>query len=258
MGKITVIVTTKNEEHNIRECLETATWADEIIVCDSGSTDRTCEIAAEHTANVVQHEYINPATQKNWIIPQAGGEWVMILDADERITPGLRSAIKKAVESGDCDGYRVHRRSYFLGKFIRHCGWNRDWPLRLFRRDKGHYNQVEVHESIILDGRVGQLDGDLLHYTDRDLRNYFEKFDRYSSWAAADMFRRGVCARWWHLLLKPPVKFFKMYVLKLGFLDGFHGLLLCGLSAMSIFARYAKLWEMNRRGATGKLPSGRR
>ncbi len=257
-GTVSVVVTTKNEEHNIRDCLASAAWADEIIVCDSGSADRTCKIAAEFTPNVVQHEYINPAKQKNWIFPQASCEWVFSLDADERITPELRGAIQKIVAAaGPHDGYRVRRKTWFLGRPIRHCGWGRDYPLRLFRRDRGRCPPREVHEAIVVDGSIGQIEAPLEHHTDRDLRSYFEKFDRYSTWAAADLFRRGVRARWWHLLLKPPLKFLTLYVLKLGFLDGFHGLLLSGLTAMGTFARYAKLWEMNRKGSIGELPTGR-
>ena len=256
-GKLTIIVPTKNEEHNVRECLESATWADELIVCDSFSTDRTCEIARGYTPNVVQHEYVHSAAQKNWIIPQAAGEWVMILDADERITPALRDAARNAIRDGDRDGWRIARQTYFLGKRIRHCGWDRDYPLRLFRRDAGRYQDRAVHSTVVVDGKVGRLTEHLEHYTDPNLKNYFEKFDRYSTLAAADLFRRGVRARWWHLLLKPPAKFTKMYLLRLGVLDGFHGLLLCGLAGMSTFARYAKLWEMNRRGDVGELPAGR-
>jgi len=122
--------------------------------------------------------------------------------------------------------------THFLGKLIRHCGWGQDYPLRLFRRQY-RYQDRPVHSTVAIDGKVGQIEEHLEHYTDRDLRNYFEKLDRYTTLAAAERFRRGRTARWWHLLFKPPVKFLKMYLLKLGFLDGFHGFLLCGLSAMS-------------------------
>ncbi len=257
-GKLTVIVPTKNEEHNIRECLESATWADEIIVCDSYSTDRTPDIALEYTPNVVQHEYVHSAAQKNWIIPQAATEWVMILDADERISPELRRAIRDAITRGDEYGaFRIARQTCFLGKTIRHCGWGRDYPTRLFQRDGGRYMDREVHADFVVDGKVGRIDAPLHHYTDRDLKSWFEKLGRYSSLSAADMFRRGKRSGWLKLTVKPPAKFFKMYVLKLGFLDGFHGFLLSGLSAIATYARYAKLWEMDRRGSTGELPSGR-
>jgi rfaE bifunctional protein nucleotidyltransferase chain/domain len=259
-GKLSIIVLTKNEERNVRECLETATWADELIVCDSFSTDRTPEIALEYTPNVVQHEYVHYGAQQNWIIPQASGEWVMILDADERLSPELQAAIKQAITRGDeYDAFRVLRRTYFLGKIIDHCGWGRDYTNRLFRRDKGRYADKQVHANVEIDGgRIGTIDDYLIHYTDRDLKNYFEKFDRYSSLRAADMFRRGERFRLWKLLLKPPARFVRMYLLKLGFLDGLHGLLLCVLSSMNSVARYAKLWEMERRGSVGELPHGRR
>jgi rfaE bifunctional protein nucleotidyltransferase chain/domain len=259
-GKLSIIVLTKNEEANVRACLESAAWADELIVCDSYSTDRTAEIAREYTPNVVQHEYVHYGAQQNWIIPQASSEWVMILDADEVISPELQRAIRDTMRLGDqCDGFRVVRRTYFLGRVIDHCGWGMDYTNRLFRRDKGRYQDKQVHANVEIEGgRIGTIDEPLIHYTDRDLRNYFEKFDRYSSMRAADMFRKGERFRIWKLLLKPPARFFRMYVLKLGFLDGFHGLLLCGLSSMTMFARYAKLWEMERRGGVGQLPSGRR
>jgi len=257
-GKLTVIVLTKNEEHNIRECLETATWADELIVCDSYSQDRTPEIARTYTPNVVQHEYTHYAAQQNRIIPQASSEWVLVLDADERIPPALRDAVQAAIRQGDrYDGFRILRRTYFLGKLIRHCGWGRDFTNRLFKRDRGRYRDQEVHADVDVDGPLGTIREHFIHYTDRDLRNYFEKFRRYSSLSAADLFRRGTRARWWHLAFKPPARFLKMYLFKLGVLDGFHGFLLCALSAMTVFARYAKLWEMNRRGSVGELPSGR-
>jgi len=191
-GKLTVIIPAKNEEHNIRECIETAAWADEVIVCDSFSTDRTCEIAAGCAASVVQHEYVHSAAQKNWIIPQASCEWVMILDADERITPELRAAVESAINSGKHDGYRVRRRTTFLARPIHHCGWERDYPLRLFRRDRGRYEDRAVHAAVIVDGEVGRIHAPLTHHTDRNLKNYFEKLDRYSSLAAADLFNRGI------------------------------------------------------------------
>ncbi len=257
-GKLTVIVPTRNEEHNIRECLESAAWADEIIVCDSYSTDRTPYIALEYTPNVVQHEYVHYAAQQNWTIPQAATEWVMILDADERISPELRDAARDAIARGDeYDGFRIARQTCFLGKQIRYGGWGRDYTTRLFKRDKGRYMDQEVHADCVVDGRVGRIDAPYIHYTDRDLKNWFEKLGRYSSLSAADMFRRGKRSGWLKLMVKPPAKFFKMYVLKRGFLDGFHGFLLSGLSAIATYARYAKLWEMNRRGSTGELPSGR-
>jgi rfaE bifunctional protein nucleotidyltransferase chain/domain len=256
-GKLTVIVLTRNEEHNVRRCLESATWADEIIVCDAFSRDRTPEIAREYTPNVIQHEYPHYAAQQNWVIPQASGEWVLVLDADERITPELRDAVQAAIRDDRYDGYDVARKSWFLGYEINHCGWGRDYTHRLFRRDKGRYEDRQVHADCIIDGPTGRIDAYFEHHPDRDLRNWFEKFDRYSSLYAADLFRRGVRARLWHFVAKPAARFFKMYVMKGGFRDGFPGFVLCGLSAMTMFARYAKLWEMNRRGSVGELPAGR-
>jgi glycosyltransferase involved in cell wall biosynthesis len=255
MSKVGVVIITKNEEDNIRECLESAAWADEIFVCDAHSTDRTREIAREFTPHVLQHEYLSDAAQRNWVIPQVACEWVFVLDADERVTPELADVIRKTIDGGGLfDAYRVARKTWFLGKLIRHCGWNKDYPLRLFRRDKGRYEDRRVHGNVIIDGTIGRIHAPLEHHTDHTLAEYYEKSDRYASLAAADMFEAGKTARWWHLLCKPMLKFLDLYLLKLGVLDGLHGLVLCRLAAGSTFLRYAKLWEMNRRRSVGELP----
>lgn len=247
--KITVLVPCFNEEHNIRECLQSVAWADEIFVVDSGSTDRTRDIAAEFTSRLVVHEYVNSATQKNWAIPQASHPWVMVVDADERVTPELRDAILRMLENpGGMAAFRIQRRTVFFGRPIRHCGWERESLTRVFLRDKGRYEDLEVHADMIIDGAVGALDGILHHDTYQSMEAYLEKFGRYTTWSSNDLQKKGRRASWSNLALRPLFRFLKMFVLRRGFLEGKHGFVLCALAAMSVFMKYAKLWERTESG----------
>jgi glycosyltransferase involved in cell wall biosynthesis len=251
LDNLTVLITTFNEEANIRECLESASFAKKIFVVDSFSTDRTTEIAREYTDWVVTHEYVTPAIQKNWALPHVDTEWVFILDADERISPELARRIREVLAAPTHDGYDIRRRSYFFGRLINHCGWNRDRVLRLFRTKKGRYPDVHVHEAIQLDGTIARIDEPLYHHTYHSLEQYFGKFERYTTWAALDLSAKGGRASWWKLFFKPLARFLRQYVFQAGFLDGREGLVLCRLSAMSVFTKYAKLWELQRGKADG-------
>ena len=253
---ITVIVPTFNEEDNVRECLESVAWADDIFVVDSFSTDRTVEIARELTDHIVQHEYLSHAAQRNWAIPQPATDWVMLLDADERVTPELRARIQDILTNGtECQGFRIRRRTIFFGKLIEHCGWHRDYVVRLWRRGKAHYADREhPHTHAEIDGKVDTLREHLLHNTYRSFDDYLEKFGRYSTWSANDLYKRGRRASWVNLTLRPLWRFFRMYVLRHGFLDGKHGLILCALAAYSVLMKYAKLWDMYRHDALGETP----
>jgi glycosyltransferase involved in cell wall biosynthesis len=252
---LTVIVPTFNEEDNLRACLETVTWADDIFVVDSFSTDRTLDIAREFTDHIVQHEYVNSATQKNWAIPQCTTDWVMVVDADERVTPALRDRIQRVLEEGtDYDGFFVKRMTIFFGRLIRHCGWHRDYLVRLWRRGKGRYEDLHVHAEVLVDGPVGRIDEHFLHETYRSLDHYLEKFGRYTTWSAQDLYEAGRRATWVNLTLRPLWRFFRMFILRHGFLDGKHGLVLCTLAAYSVFMKYAKLWDLRRRDALAHAP----
>jgi glycosyltransferase involved in cell wall biosynthesis len=254
--KLTVIIPAFNEETNIAACMDSVAWADEVFVVDSFSTDKTPEIAAARGARLVQHEYVNSATQKNWAIPQATHSWVMIVDADERVTPELRDEILRELESPSADGYDIRRENYFMGKRVRFCGWQSDTCLRLFRRDKSRYQDRQVHADVIVDGAVGKLQGKLIHETFRSFDQYMKKFDRYTTWAAGDRAKRTQSVGFAHLGLRPAGRFLKQYVLKLGFLDGKTGLIICSLAAYSVFMKYAKLWEMRERESrNGKGPA---
>ena len=246
--KITVLIPAFNEEHNIRDCIESVAWADEILVVDSYSADRTLEIAREYTDRIIQHEYINSAAQKNWAIPQARHAWVMIVDADERVTPQLRDEILATLENpGAYAGFRMYRQNHFMGKPINYCGWQHDDVLRLFLRDKGRYQEREVHADVIVDGKVGALHNKLPHFTFRSFEQYMQKFDRYTDWAAHDRARTTSKVRWYHLTLRPLWRFFRQYILYRGFLDGTAGLIICSLAAYSVFMKYARLWTMQQK-----------
>ncbi len=245
--KLTVIIPTYNEEKNIEEAIKSVLWADEIMVVDSFSTDRTLEIASRYTSRILQHEYINSATQKNWAIPQATHEWVMILDADERVTPELRDEILQVLESPQYDGYYIGRRNFFLGYPLDHGGWSpkEDKNIRLFRKSVSRYEDKEVHADVIVStGRVGHLNNYLIHYSYRTLKQYFKKMERYTDWAAKDIVKAGKKPNVFNLLLRPIGDFVKFYILKQGYKDGMPGLIIALLSSYYVMVKYAKAWEI--------------
>lgn len=249
--KITAIVPAYNEEHNIRRCLESLQWVDEILVVDSYSTDRTVEIAREMGAKVLQHEYINSAKQKNWAIPRAENPWILVVDCDEVVTPELREEIEEVLSSpAGYGGFYIPRKNIFLGKEIKHCGWapQDDLNLRLFRKDSGRYEERWVHADVIISGglRVGRLKSPFTHNSYRSLKHYLAKAERYTDWAAAELLERGARVGASHIALRPMATFFKMYLFKMGFLDGFHGLLLSALSSYYVLLKYAKAWDLSR------------
>jgi glycosyltransferase involved in cell wall biosynthesis len=241
---LSVLVPTKNEEANIRACLESVRWADEVVVVDSGSTDGTLAVARSIADRVLEHEYVNSAAQKNWALPQLKHRWVLIVDADERVTPALKAEIERVSNAPDrADGYWICRSNHFLGKPIRSAGWQRDKVLRLFDRTKGAYEPLHVHAEVRISGTVGMLRERLEHDTYANLDRYFEKFDRYTKWSAADLKQRGIRASAARLLFRPWFRFIRMYVLEGGFREGRSGIVLCMLAAFSVFTKYARRWE---------------
>jgi glycosyltransferase involved in cell wall biosynthesis len=244
MGKVTAVVPTLNEAPHIADCLKSLRWADELIVVDSHSDDDTVKIAKGLADRVELHRFESFAKQKNWCVQRATHRWVLMIDADERVSPELRDEIKQVLSAPDRDGYWIRRKNHFLGKHIRGAGWGRDKVLRLFDREKGHYPERLVHEEVHLRGRSGVLKGQLLHYPYSDLGEYWEKFHRYVRLAAMELKRQGRRGGIAPLVLRPPARFMRMYFVQMGFLDGVHGLLLSGLSAFQVFAKYARLWEL--------------
>lgn len=242
---LSVLVPAKDEIANIRACLDSVRWADEVVVVDSGSTDGTLDVARAIADRVLEHEYVNSAAQKNWALPRLAHRWVLIVDADERVTPALRAEIEAVLaDPARKDGYWIRRANHFLGRPIDGAGWQRDRVLRLFDRTKGAYEPLHVHAEVRIEGgNVGMLRERLLHDTYRSLDRYFEKFARYTKWSAADLRARGVRASGGRLLFRPWLRFLRMYVLEGGFRYGRHGIVLCMLAAFSVFTKYARRWE---------------
>lgn len=247
--KLSVIIITQNEAANIRACLESVAWADEIIVVDSGSTDDTVTIAREFTQRVYEHDWPGFGVQKNRALGYAVHEWVFSIDADERVTPELRAAIEAVLhnEKNACAGYRVSRLSSYCGRFMRHSGWHPDHLVRLFRRDAAHFSDDLVHERLLVAGQIGQLDGELLHYAFDNLEEVLHKVNQYSSAGAAMLHQRGRSASLGGAVLRGLWSFLRTYVLRGGFLDGREGFMLAVSNAEGTYYRYLKLMLLNRK-----------
>lgn len=249
MSKISCIIITRNESKSIRRCLQSISWADEIILVDSRSTDGTKQIASEFTQKIFDSEWKGFGAAKEFAKEKASGDWILSVDADEVVPEGLREEIQRAIRSEDPpNGYFIPRRSNFLGRWIKHGGWYPDLVLRLFRRDSGNFTDRLVHEEVKVEGRTGRLSHDLLHYTDPDFEHYLGKLNRYTTLDALQLHQAGREAKLPDILLRPPLAFLKMYLLKAGFLDGTCGLILAVASAFHVFSKYVKLWHLGRSG----------
>ena len=244
---ITAIIPTFNEEKRLEKALQSVSFADEIIVVDSFSTDKTLEIAKKYDAKVVQHEYINPSAQKNWIIPQAKYDWILLVDADEWITSELKNEIVKLYNSGFTkDAYWIHRSNFFMGRRIKFSGWQNDKVVRLFNK-KCRYNDKQVHEEIITESiDIGFLKNKMDHNTYTTMDNYIIKLNRYAQWQAEDYNDKVGRVSIHHLILKPTFRFLIHYIIKLGFLDGVPGFTISALQGYAVLMRYVKLWLLRR------------
>lgn len=244
---LSVVVITKNEEHNIRDCLKSVDWADEIVVVDAESQDGTRERAGEYTQRVFVRPWPGFGAQKNFGIDQAGSDWILILDADERVSLELKEEIQHLLRSwsaADPVAFEVPRRNIFYGKWVRWGGAYPDYQIRLFRKGKAQYNDVEVHENLLISGEVGELKGHFEHYTERQIVDHFRKFNLYTTLAAREKGKSQDHVQWYHLLLNPLVVFLKTYVLRKGFKDGMRGVIFAVFASMYTFVKYAKLWEI--------------
>jgi glycosyltransferase involved in cell wall biosynthesis len=257
---LSVIITTYNEEINVADCIKSVLFADEILLVDSFSTDRTVEIAQSFPeVKVLQRTYYGSAAQKNWAIDRVQHDWVLIVDADERVTEALaREILEILATEPPVFGYFIRRENVFIDKVIRHSGWSTDKVIRLFRKDKGRYPNRRVHADMQVEGPTPTMRESFLHYTFRSFDQYFDKFLKYAEWGAAQAFREGKKAGVNEILGRPVWRFFRMFFLQLGFLDGVHGLVLCALQAFGVFLKYARLWEYRvrtRLGETVVLPA---
>ncbi|MBI4560076.1 MAG: glycosyltransferase family 2 protein [Candidatus Hydrogenedentes bacterium] len=248
MSTITVLTLIPNAGDRLVRCLESVKWADDLLcVVDPKTNDGSVEVAQRYSSRVIVHEYVNAAAQRNWAIPQITTEWTLVLDADEWVSDELATRVRDIIRNPDSkDGYDVRRLSYFFGKLIKHCGWDHDYNVRLFRTKQGRYLDRRVHSKIVVDGTMGRIEEPMYHDTYRDFEEYFATFQRFTTWGAQDLFDAGKRAKRSDLILRPMLRFFKMYVLRQGFRDGCHGAVLCGLAAFSVFTKYAKLWNLQR------------
>jgi len=240
---VTAVIPTLNEAGQIADCVRTVTWADEVIVADGGSSDETPRAAEAAGAKVLRGRWTTIAAQRNAAIAAARNQWVLAVDADERVGTDLAQEINATVHAPAHRAYAVRRANRYAGRTIRFGGWGDDWVVRLFQRDK-RYVEIRVHEHLERGTDVGRLRAPLLHTPYRDLSHYLEKMDRYAKWGAEELAERGRRAHLADIVLRPPARFFSMYVLRLGLLDGWRGAVLSGLGAISVFLKYIRLWEL--------------
>jgi glycosyltransferase involved in cell wall biosynthesis len=244
---ITAVVITLNEEHNIARCVRSLAWADEILVVDSGSRDRTCQLATENGAKVVQHAWEGYGQQKNWAMGQARHDWVLFVDADEEVSPGLKVEVEDFLAcGGEIDnitylGASIPRRTWYLGRWIMHGGWYPNRLVRLCHRPASEWSEPAVHESLFVKGSIRLMKADLYHYTFRDVGEQVMTNIRFARLGAAVAKRRGQTGSLFRILTKPVFKFLETYVWKRGFLDGFPGFVISVNAAHSIFMKYVEL-----------------
>ncbi len=246
--RLTVTIITYNEADRIVPCLESVSFADEIIVVDAFSKDETPIICKKYGAKVVQRKWPGFVEQMNFALSLASHPWVLAIDADERISKDLKAEILQALESPNpADGYRFPRKTYYLGRWIRHSGWWPDIKLRLFKRDKGKWGGENPHYSLELEGKVKTLKNPIIHFTYRNIADHIKRINHYSDIQAKNIVKKGKKFLWLKLLLRPPFKFLQTYILQLGLLDGFPGLVIATGSAYLVFLKFAKAIELSKK-----------
>ena len=241
---LSAVLITRNAASVLEACLESLAFADDIVIVDSSSSDRTAEIAERRGARVVQKEWLGYGRQKQFAVEQARHDWVLCLDADERVSPRLAASVQAALAAPSSPVYRMARCNRFLGRWLRHGEGYPDWSPRLFNRMNARWSDDLVHEKVLYAATPGTLEGDLLHDSFDDLAAYLERQNRYTTLAARQAFEAGRSAGLFHLVLSPVVRFFKFYVFRLGFLDGLPGLLHISIGCMNSYIKYAKLIEL--------------
>jgi glycosyltransferase involved in cell wall biosynthesis len=247
-----VTVITLNEGANIDACLASVAWADDILVVDSGSTDDTVERARARGARVIVRDWPGYAAQKNFAAGQSGHDWILSIDADERVTPALAAEIRAVVASASgAAGFRIPRVTWHLGRWIRTTDWYPDYQLRLYDRRRASWPIRLVHESVHAEGPVAYLKEDLQHYAYRDIAHHHESMNRYTTLAARQMYEAGRRATFADLALHPPLAFLRNYVLKRGFTDGYPGFIISTMNAYYVFLKFAKLREIGNTGTLG-------
>jgi glycosyltransferase involved in cell wall biosynthesis len=248
--KISAVIITYNEEKRLEAALKSIQKiASEIVVVDSFSMDDTVKVAKKYDAKVYKREWTNYADQKNYANKKASHPWILSLDADERLSPGLQREIL-ALKAGEPEetGFSMPRQVYYLGKWILHSGWYPDRKIRLFKKEDAFWQGEYVHEELVIKGKVTKLESPLFHLTYRDIQDHLKRINQFSGLGAQKLYASGKKCRWYHLVFLPPQRFIKSFFLKAGILDGFAGFVIAMLHSYAIFARYAKLKEIWKKG----------
>lgn len=246
---MSAVIIAKDEATTIGDCIASVTFADEILIVDSGSSDGTVEFATSKGAKVIHQPWLGYGPQKRFAVRHAAHDWVLCIDADERVTPELQAAIEAALRMPEFHAYEFPRRNRFLGRWLRHGEGYPDLSLRLFDRHFGQWSDDAVHEKVLCEGPVGRLGGDLLHESAEVLSGYLEKQNRYTLIQAETLWHEGESAQTWKIVVSPAVRFVKFYVVRLGFLDGWAGLVHIAIGCFNSFMKNAKLLELQRRKA---------
>jgi glycosyltransferase involved in cell wall biosynthesis len=251
MKQLSVVIITKNEERNIKRCLESVlSVADEIVIVDSFSHDRTVEIAKQFKAKVLQQEFLGYIQQKNFAIQQASNDFILALDADEALSAELQNSINRAKNESNGDAYTMSRLTSYCGQWIKHGGWYPDRKIRLFNRKVARWGGINPHDKIEVDNnvKVKLIGGDILHYTYYNISEHIQQADRFTKIMAKDLFDKGKRTNLLRILFKPKARFFRDYIFKCGFLDGYNGLLIAIISSYAVFLREIRLkehWDNN-------------
>ena len=248
---VSLVLITRDAAAQLPACLDSARFADDIVVVDSGSADDTVQIAASFGARVIRQDWLGYGPQKQFAVERAAHNWVLCLDADERVTPALAASIERALEAPQAGAYRMARCNRFMGRWLRHGEGYPDWNVRLFDRRRGRWSDDPVHERVVFEGTAGTLEGDLMHESAESLDNYLAKQNRYSTLLADALFARGRRTSMAQIVLSPLVRFIKFYVFKLGFLDGVAGFVHIAIGCGSSFAKHAKLLALERAAREG-------
>jgi glycosyltransferase involved in cell wall biosynthesis len=255
MEKVSGVVVCYNNMPYIENCLKSMSWVDELIVVDSFSSDGTDKLAEKYADKFIRHQYISDGAQKNFAFSQASFDWVVVIDSDEIMPEALRDEIRQTLENPRYGYYQVYRRGIFLGKEMRHGGWNRDKNYLLLRSDRYRFNSDEVHQRLIPEDSFGIFRNRLIHYTHRSVDEFVRKSNNYATRSAAKYHRGGRKGHSFRILLHPSYNFLKVYFLRLGLLDGSRGLISATLSSAYVAEKYAKLWEYDhRREIAGDSP----
>lgn len=243
--KVSAVLVCCDEEENVERCLQSLAWADEIIVVDSFSQDRTVELCRKYTSRIFQREWSGMVQQRAYAVSLAQNEWVFAIDADEVVTEKLRDEVltRLSEDKNENSGYYIKRHPYYLGRWINHGGWYPDFKLRLFRKDKAYVGGENPHDKCFVHGKTARLKGEMIHYPYKNISRQLRTINTYSDIVSERLFRKESAFPLVKMLFKPPVKFLETYIYKLGFLDELPGFVISVLSSYYIFMKYAKLWE---------------